>query len=420
VRHVPRIVATVAAGLGLATLMTPALGCSESPGVDTRDQDAAATATADAPPLPTIRLVEAFPALEFYRPVFLTHAGDGSGRLFVIEQRGTIEVFENRRDVADTTVFLDISEKIPQRRHNEEGLLALAFHPDYETNGHFYIYYTPHDPRRGVVSRFTVSDEDPNRADPASETVILEVDQPWGNHNGSTLLFGPDGYLYISLGDGGAAGDPRNNAQDLSTLLGTVLRIDVDNEQDGKPYAIPDDNPFLDREGARPEIWAYGLRNIWRMSFDRENGELWGGDVGQNRYEEIDLITRGGNYGWPIREGTHPFKPELSSPDPLIDPVAEYPRHQGISVTGGYVYRGDQMDRLIGAYLYGDYVSGRIWALRYEDGKLTAHKEVLTGNRRPTIASFGEDADGNLYTCSFDFIDGRGGSTGRIYRIEQN
>ena len=373
--------------------------------------------------LPDLRPERAFPRLVFRRPVFLTHAGDGSGRLFVIEQDGRIRVFENRYDVETAGVFLDIRDVV-RRRHNEEGLLGLAFHPDYETNGRFYVCYSASDPRRDVLSEFTVSSDDRDAAERGSERVILEVPQPWGNHNGATVLFGPDGYLYLSLGDGGAANDPLNSGQDLSTLLGTILRIDVDKRGDGQAYAVPADNPFVDREGARPEIWAYGLRNVWRMSFDRKTGDLWAGDVGQNRWEEIDLITRGGNYGWKLREGAHPGpgESEPSSGDELIEPVIEYPQRQGrdvigLSVTGGYVYRGSAMPELYGAYVYGDYVSGRIWALRYADGRVTAHREVYTPPPVVYIASFGEDEAGELYICGFDEHDGRGGGTGRIYGL---
>jgi len=272
-----------------------------------------------------------------------------------------------------------------------------------------------------VVSQFQTRADDPNRADPDSERVILEVEQPWGNHNGSTVLFGPDGYLYISLGDGGAANDPLGSGQDLSTLLGTILRIDVDRQDDGRAYAIPADNPFVHRPGARGEIWAWGLRNVWRMSFDRETGDLWAGDVGQNRWEEIDLITKGGNYGWNIREGRHAFKAAASA-EALIDPVVEYPQRRGreiigLSVTGGYVYRGDRLAGLRGAYIYGDYVTGRIWALRYADGEVLAHREIYTPSTPVYIASFGEGPDGELYICGFDNLNGRPGGRGRLYRL---
>ena len=372
--------------------------------------------------LPSVQLKRAFGKLEFHRPVQVTHAGDI--RLFVVEQNGRIRVFENSPDHGTPDVFLDIRVKV-RRKHNEEGLLSLAFHPHYATNGYFFVYYSASDPRRGIVSRFKVSADDPNRAERDSEKVILEVDQPYGNHNGATVLFGPDGYLYISLGDGGSAFDPQDNGQNLSTLLGTILRIDVDREQDGHAYAIPPDNPFVDRPGARGEIWAYGLRNVWRMSFDRETGDLWAGDVGQNKWEEIDLITRGGNYGWRIREAAHPFKAG-TPPDPMIDPVVEYPQRRGrgrsrelvgMSITGGFVYRGRSQPKLTGVYLYGDYVTGRIWAMRYEGGRVTEHRQVFDGPPRVYISSFGEDADGELYVCSFDQANGRGGGTGRIYTV---
>jgi glucose/arabinose dehydrogenase len=368
---------------------------------------------ADGPAdLPMVRLAPAFPRLTFERPVLLTHAGDGSNRLFVIEQPGRIRVLENRSAVDSAGVFLDLESRV-RMRHNEEGLLALAFHPKYAQNGHFYVFYSASNPLRGVLSRFSVSRDDPLVADPDSETVLLDIPKPYGNHNGATVIFGPDGFLYFSIGDGGLANDPHNNGQDLSTLLGDIMRIDVDREEGGRRYAIPADNPFVGRAGARPEIWACGLRNIWRMSFDPATGELWAGDVGQNRYEEIDLIVRGGNYGWRIREGAHPFRTDQTAVDPLIDPVIEYGRDEGISVTGGHVYRGSRIPALAGAYVYADYVSGRIWALRHRDGKVVAHRRVVQ-EARPGIASFGEDAARELYLCVFDRVDG---SRGRLFTI---
>ena len=394
---------------------TGACAGGESPQPEAQTaQDSTSTTIASDESLPTVGLSRAFPRLTFTRPIYLTHAGDGSDRLFVVEQRGRILVFENRTDVSAAQEFLDI-RPIVRMRHNEEGLLALAFHPKYAENGRFYVYYSASDPLRGVLSRFSVSVDDPDRADASSEQVILEVEQPWGNHNGSTVLFGPDGYLYMSLGDGGAANDPHNNGQDLSTLLATIIRIDVDRQDPDHNYAIPKDNPFVNRPGARGEIWAYGLRNIWRMSFDRETGDLWAGDVGQIKWEEIDLIVKGGNYGWNIREGKHDFKPRASA-EPLIDPVVEYGRREGISVTGGYVYRGDRLPELRGAYIYADYVSGKIWALRYRDGEVTTHREIFAGGRRVYITSFGEGPDGEMYIVAFDHLD-RLGSPGRIYRL---
>lgn len=364
--------------------------------------------------LPSVRLSRAFPKMTFTRPIFITHAGDKSNRLFVVEQRGRILVFENKSDVQSSQEFLNIRSKV-RMRHNEEGLLSLAFHPNYAENGEFFVYYTASSPRRSVLSRFKVSADDADKADPMSEEVILAVDQPYGNHNGSTILFGPDGYLYVSFGDGGFANDPHDNGQDLSTLLATIIRIDIDNKEGDLNYAIPKDNPFVDQPEARGEIWAYGLRNVWRMSFDKETGELWAGDIGQDAWEEIDIIIKGGNYGWNIREGKHDFK--LSETESqLIDPIVEYGRNEGISVTGGYVYRGKKMPELFGAYIYADYVTSRIWALRQKDGEVIEHREIFRPPPRAYISSFGEGPDGEIYICAFDIRD-RSGSTGRIYSM---
>jgi glucose/arabinose dehydrogenase len=364
--------------------------------------------------LPSIRLSRAFPRLSFQRPVLITNAGDD--RLFVLEQQGRIRVFANRPDVETSDVFLDLRSKV-HTGHNEEGLLGLVFDPDYADNRHFYVYYSASTPRRSVLARFTADAVDPNLADLDSERVVLEVPQPYGNHNGGALLFGPDGYLYLSLGDGGNANDPRGHGQDLTTLLGTVVRIDVRGQAADRPYTVPADNPFVGRADVRPEIWAYGLRNVWRMSFDRVTGELWAGDVGQNDWEEINLVTRGGNYGWSIREGAHPFRKGTAAV-PLIDPVVEYPQRRGRelvgrSVTGGHVYRGQAAPGLVGAYIYGDYVTGRIWALRYDGGRVLAHREIFSPPPRVYISSFGEDTAGELYVCGFDRLDG---GRGRIYR----
>ena len=377
--------------------------------------------SADEGDLPSVSLRPAFAQLSFLRPVQVTHAGDGSNRLFVIEQPGRVVVFENRSDVEQFEVFLDIREQVFMG-HNEEGLLSIAFHPNYEENGQFFIWYSAGDrtSRRTVLSRFTVSDDDPNKADPASEQVLLSVDQPWGNHNGATVKFGPDGYLYVSIGDGGAANDPHGHGQNLQTLLGSIIRIDVDRTSDNLPYAIPEDNPFVDREDARSELWAIGLRNVWRMSFDRTTGELWAGDVGQNAWEAVYIIQRGGNYGWNIREGSHPFHRRAEpaeGTEPLIDPVIEYSHRQGQSITGGYVYRGQANERLQGVYVYADYVSGRIWGLKMADGTVSASREMLSpSGRRTHITSFGEDEAGELYVCAFDQLDGRT-SPGKVLRV---
>jgi glucose/arabinose dehydrogenase len=367
------------------------------------------------PGLPSLHLGGAFPKLAFSRPIFLTHAGDGSNRIFVAEQTGRIKVFENRNDVEATSTFLDVREVV-QMKHNEEGLLALAFHPKYKENGRFFVYYSLGKPKRNRVSEFRVSAGDPNKADPDSERIILDVEQKYGNHNGSTLVFGPDGYLYISHGDGGLANDPDDHGQSLNTLLGKITRIDIDKQDGGRPYAIPADNPFVDvtkYPDARREIWAYGLRNVWRMSFDRVTGDLWAGDVGQNAWEDVDLIIKGGNYGWNIREGKHDFAGGVVKGE-LIEPLAEYPHSEGLSITGGYVYRGSRFPVLAGIYIYADYATGRIWGLKYQNGKVIANGEMLSGRERTFIASFGEDEAGEVYACAFDRLDGRGG---RIMRV---
>ena len=339
-----------------------------------------------------------FPNLSFERPLFLTAAPDGSDRLFVMEQAGRVLWFENRPDVtgADVQVALDISGDTVRRQGNEEGLLGLAFHPSFADNHYVYLHYSASTPRRNVVSRWTM-DAKAKRILPDSEHVILEVNQPFSNHNGGELHFGPDGYLYITLGDGGAGGDPQGNGQNLGTLLGAILRIDVDHPAEDKAYGIPADNPFVNTEGARPEIYAYGLRNVWRFSFDPKTGTLWAGDVGQNAKEEIDIITKGGNYGWNPREGFSPYNGGEKTPD-MIDPIVDHNRKEAASITGGFVYHGNAIPALQGAYIYGDYVTGIIWSLRYDGGQVTEH--IKFDHTVPEIASFGLDKDGELYICS--------------------
>jgi len=350
----------------------------------------------------------AFPNLSFTRPVDLQHAGDGSERLFVVEQEGRILVFDNDPAVSGTKLFLDIRPRI-DTRGNEEGLLGLAFHPEYASNGYFYVNYTATNPDRTVISRFEVSENDPDAADAGSETVLLEFAQPYSNHNGGQVAFGPDGYLYIATGDGGSGGDPQNNAQNRSNLLGKILRIDVDNPEAGKEYGIPGDNPFAgNTEGYAEEIYAWGLRNPWRFSFDTETGRLWTGDVGQNRFEEVDIIENGKNYGWRIMEGFSCFNPSSGCDQTgLTLPVIEYGRDQGASITGGYVYRGSSVPELQGKYIYADFVTGRIWGLTYNGPGDVDNELLLSSNQN--IASFGTDADNELYICTF------GGS---IFRFE--
>lgn len=355
------------------------------------------------------------------RPILLTHAGDGSNRVFIPTQQGVIYTLPNDQAAREAAVFLDITDKVSyDDRTNEEGFLGLAFSPKFKENGEFYVYYTNRAAKhQNVVSRFRVRKDDPRRADPDSEEILLVMDKPFWNHDGGTLAFGPDGYLYIAVGDGGLANDPFGNGQKLSTLLGKILRIDVDRQDPGLPYAIPKDNPFVDRMDARGEIWAYGLRNVWRHAFDPVTGLLWAGDVGQDLWEEIDLIERGGNYGWNIREGFHPFakkgdaRPSGEAPPAgMIDPIFEYHHDVGKSITGGLVYRGRRIPELRGAYLYADYVSGRLWALWYdpETRQVTANREIPLPHPIP-IMSFGEDEDGEAYFTTYS-SQGRG-----VYRI---
>lgn len=325
------------------------------------------------------------------RPVDLQ--ADGSGRLFVIEKVGRIRILENGQLLE--TPFLDITDQVGSNG-NEQGLLGLAFHPNYQENGRFFVNYTD---TRGdtVIARFQVSN-DPNIADADSETQLFGYDQPFPNHNGGVMVFGSDGYLYIGSGDGGGGGDPFGNAQNTEAMLGKILRVDVDSAE---PVAVPPDNPFGN------EVWAYGLRNPWRISFDRETGDLYIGDVGQGAWEEIDFLPTGSpggaNFGWDHREGAHDY--EGGGPEGMIDPVAEYGHPEGgCSVTGGYVYRGS-MPEWNGIYLYGDYCTGMIWGLLQMDG---AWQNQLLFDVDVTITSFGQDEAGELYLLS---------DTGQIFRL---
>lgn len=338
---------------------------------------------------PKIRLVPVFEGLS--KP--LAFIDDGQGRFFFLEQQGRIRVA--RGTTVDPMPFLDLTAKV-YSRSTECGLLGMALHPDFQKNGRFFLNYTTKENGKleTVVSEWAAGKDGPGR-----ERILLRFDQPWENHNGGSLVFGPDGMLYIGVGDGGAGGDPENNGQTLETWLGKILRIDVNS---GAPYSVPADNPFVGRAGARPEIWAWGLRNPWRFSFDRQTGRLWCGDVGQNKLEEIDIIEKGKNYGWSAREGSHPFKPERAAGE-LVDPVIQYARSEGVSVTGGYVYRGSKCWGLAGVYIYADYGSGTIWGFQAGGESGVLLKSGLH------ISSFGEDAQGELYVCDH----GRG----RILRI---
>ena len=364
--------------------------------------------------VPDIRLQRAWPGVSVRRPVQIIPRPDRDDVLYVIEQRGRIRTLDPTDLLSSKSErVLDITDRV-NARSNEEGLLSVTFHPDFEENNEVYFYYTADKPRRAVLSRFKM-DEKREVFDPDSEEVLLEVKEPYWNHNGGTVLFGPDGMLYLSIGDGGAANDPHNFGQDLSSLLAKVIRIDVSGKEGDLAYKIPPDNPFVGNSRARGEIWAYGLRNIWRMSFDTETGDLWGGDVGQNKWEEVDLIEKGGNYGWNIREGAHRFRPRSDSDaTDIIDPVAEYHHRDGLSVTGGYVYRGTEFPQLEGVYLYADYNYGTFWGIRKNDALVTRPKVVLK-KRGSMISSFGESNDGTLFVTSFE--NGEQGP-GALWKIE--
>jgi glucose/arabinose dehydrogenase len=344
-----------------------------------------------------VRLTEV--ADGFNRPLYLTHAGDGSGRLFVLEQGGRVYILQEGQRL--DTPFLDLTTLVSADANSfgytERGLLGLAFAPDYATSGIFYVNYTD---RAGdsVVARYRVS-ADANVADSVSAEIILTVDQPYANHNGGHLAFGPDGYLYIGFGDGGSQGDPQGNGQRLDTLLGKLLRIDVSGETG---YTIPADNPFVGTPDAQPEIWAYGLRNPWRFTFDRATGDLYIGDVGGSAWEEINFqpadSTGGENYGWSLFEASQART--AAGSDGLTMPIAEYSHSEGVSVTGGYVYRGERIPDLQGIYLYGDFGFGTIWAA-WRDAVGAWQSAVYIANSGQVISSFGEDEAGELYIVNY-------------------
>ncbi len=346
-------------------------------------------------------------ATDLARPLFLTHAGDGSGRLFIVGQGGTIHIWRDGAILPQP--FLNVTDlltwDVNAGGYTERGLLGLAFHPNYAENGLFYINYTDKDGAT-VVARYSVSADNPDRADPNSALVLLRQAQPYPNHNGGHMAFGPDGYLYISLGDGGSAGDPLGAGQNTNTLLGKILRVDVDS---ALPYAIPPDNPFVGNGAGLPEIWAYGLRNVWRFSFDRATGDMYLADVGQNQWEEVNFQpvgVGGANYGWNAYEANAIYNGGLREAD-VVMPIARYDHSQGCSITGGYVYRGEAIPDLQGVYFYGDWCSGRIWALYRPVEQAWQTLEFARTDWQ--IASFGEDENGELYALDY------GGS---IYRLD--
>ncbi len=378
--------AGVLLGIGLAGA---GLSCSDNnEGTVPEEEDSTVALT----------ITDAFPALTFSSPVELMHAGDGSNRLFILEQRGLVKVFKNETNVSQAETFLDISGRVASG--GETGLLGIAFHPNFSTNGQLFVNYTrqQNGQLQTVISRFQSNER---AADANSEEILLTFNQPYSNHNGGALLFGKDGFLYIATGDGGSGGDPQNNAQNLGTLLGKMLRIDVNTKENGLNYGIPADNPFKSMTNARPEIYAYGLRNPWKVTEDRETGRFWIADVGQNAREEIDLLERGGNYGWRIAEGKECYNPNNNCDRTgLIEPIFDYGTSEGKSVTGGYVYRGTKLPELKGQYIYGDYVSGNIWALQYNETTRSAANKLLL-NLTGAVSSFGEDEAGELYLLNY-------------------
>ncbi|MCY3945420.1 MAG: PQQ-dependent sugar dehydrogenase [Anaerolineaceae bacterium] len=401
-----RVVAVLVVSL-LALSVLPALAQETTP----RAESTPETPTPLPPPPPTrpgpsryrLHLV----ASGLYRPVYLTHAGDGSDRLFVLEQNGRIRLLVD--DVLQPEPWLDLTAHVSRdsmRQFSERGLLGLAFHPDFEDNGRLFVHYNDH---RGdtVLERYSLRPDDPARVDMASRLPILRVQQPFSNHNGGQIEFGPDGFLYMGLGDGGSAGDPLKHGQNPATLLGTILRLDVDVEGG---YGIPPDNPGLTRNLLlAPQIWAWGLRNPWRFSFDRITGELYISDVGQNRLEEVNVQpadSPGGiNYGWRPMEGSLPYSGETITPDMQL-PALEYGREDGCSITGGYVYRGFSLPELQGIYFYGDWCSGFVWAA-WRDAS-GVWQNMRFAESRLQITSFGEDEDGELYVLDY---------AGAIYRL---
>lgn len=343
-------------------------------------------------------LTLAFPNLPaFNRALDLQHASDTSNRLFVVQQLGLIYQFDNNSDVSARKVFLDLSNRVSQNA-DERGLLGLAFHPNFAQNGFIYVNYTAGEQgiTRSFVSRFQASGENHDTVLRSTEKILLRLDQPASNHNGGWIAFGPDGYLYTSFGDGGGGGDQWNNAQSKDTLFGKILRLDVDN---GDPYSIPSTNPFFSG-GGRKEIYAYGLRNAWRCSFDPVTNKLWAGDVGQNKWEEVDTIISGGNYGWRVKEGYHCYNPSSDCDSTgFQSPIWEYSHSVGFSITGGYVYRGASLPSLYGKYIYAD-LSGKIWALTYEG--LPLAQNVLLASLGKAIASFGTDQNNELYVVAYE------------------
>ena len=375
---------------------------------------------------PGITYVDAFPAQAgFERPLYVAFTATDPQHAYVVTQNGFVFAVPRDGSSSERRTFMDVCGKVFTDNW-EEGLLGFAFDPAYADNGHVFIYWSEKiapcegvmgngkkvkSNRRSVVSRYSTTKSDAGRTvDPDSELRVIEIFQPFGNHNGGTIEFGPDKMLYIALGDGGAANDPFGNGQSKTTMLGKVLRIDVSAANKAEPYRVPKDNPFVGEKDACPEIWCYGLRNPWRISFDRATGDLWCGDVGQNKIEEVDRLVKGGNYGWNPLEASEVFNTKVQAPAGCIAPVAEYQHSEGLSITGGYVYRGKAIPALQGWFVYGDFMTMRMWACKEgKDGK--PHEVVTLARAGAQVSSFAEEPEGELLYCGFD------GKKGRVWRL---
>lgn len=375
-------------------------------GIETRPVNETCLAAARPPTGATVRFTRVWSALDFSVPVAMVPAPGADGAWYVVEQGGRVLRVPGDPDATEMVEVLDLSDRVSRWSGNEDGLLGLAVHPDFDHNGEIVVNYTAGsgDGSRSVVSRFTSRDGGLS-FDPDGEDPILEVSQPYVNHNGGHVLFGPDGHLYVGFGDGGSAGDPDDNGQNPHALLGKMLRLDVDG---GTPYAIPADNPYADGVDGAPEVYALGLRNPWRYSFDRESGALWVGDVGQDTWEEVDVVERGGNYGWNVKEGAHCYPRGEDCPGPYLDPVAEYSHAEGDSITGGVVYRGSAIPELVGTYLYADAYQGKVWGLFFDEAGAPA--PALLGTLTGFPVHFGEGPDGEVHLV--DFLDGN------VYRLD--
>ncbi|MCI0504467.1 MAG: PQQ-dependent sugar dehydrogenase [Gammaproteobacteria bacterium] len=380
----------------LLSLLFP--GCTDKNMAASKHAGAAVSSAA----IPAVKLQRVFKDVRMDAIVFLTQAPEDDRYWYAVEKAGRVLRFENKAAVAESSIFVDITDRV-DAGPSEAGLLGMAFHPQFRTNGYVYLSYTGNDAGlKSYISRFKSLDSG-NSLSTDTEKRLLEVAQPYSNHNGGNILFGPDGFFYIGLGDGGAGGDPKGHGQNTQTLLGSLLRIDVDK---GDPYAIPAGNPFVNSNKGLPAIFAWGLRNPWRWSFDRATGKLWLADVGQDNWEEVNIVEKPGNFGWNGKEGKHCYKTAHCENPEYIDPVIEYSHAEGCSITGGYVYRGRQIPELNGIYLYADFCSGKLWGARDAGNGVYESFQLLDTGLN--ISSFAQGHDGEIYILHF---------MGEVYRL---